>query len=314
MKKLLVIALLICLLLSFSGCYTPSRANVDVGDYNGNDFLSKIEDNTPLSQILLPGTHDSGATRDFFIPATARCQWMSITQQLNAGVRYMDIRLTRVKGKLDVYHGPAYQGISFEDVVSDVLEFLEENPSETLIMCIKEESDAKGENGNFEDMVKYSIDKNADKWFLENRIPTLGEVRGKIVLMRRYWAPSNSTTAIGFDASIGWADNTTFTLENGDYALACQDHYQLENTQEKWESISNFFQQMKSTQPNTYYLNNTSGYIPGLFDIPNLIKVCKHINVVLLAELRNTKDIKGIIACDHITQEIAKDIISLNFK
>ena len=157
MKKILLIALLVSLLALASGCYVPSNARADVGDYNGNDFLLKIDNDTPLSQILLPGTHDSGATRDFFIPATARCQWMSITQQLNAGVRYMDIRLTRVKGKLDVYHGTAYQGISFEDVVSDVLEFLEENPSETLIMCIKEESDAKGENGNFEDMVKSSI-------------------------------------------------------------------------------------------------------------------------------------------------------------
>lgn len=314
MKKLLLIALLICLLLTTSGCYTPPRANVNVGDYNGNDFLAKIDDNTPLSQILLPGTHDSGATRDFFIPATARCQWMTIGEQLSAGVRYMDIRLTRVKGKLDVYHGPAYQGLSFEDVIADVLTFLEENPTETLIMCIKEESDAKGENGAFEDMVKAVIDKRANQWFTENRIPTLGEVRGKIVLMRRYHAEANSSTAIGFDASSGWADNTTFTLKNGDYSLACQDHYQLKNTQEKWESISNFFQQMKNTQPNTYYLNNTSGYIPGLFDIPNLNQVCKHINVVLLAELRNTKDIKGIVACDHITKEIAKEIVSLNFK
>ena len=87
MKKLLVIALLICILFSLSGCYIPPHKNLDVDDYNGNDFLSKIANNTQLSQILLPGTHDSGATRDFFIPSTARCQWMSITKQLNAGVR-----------------------------------------------------------------------------------------------------------------------------------------------------------------------------------------------------------------------------------
>ena len=311
MKKLLVIALLICMLFSLSGCYIPPHKNLDVDDYNGNDFLSKIADNTPLSQIALPGTHDSGATRDFFIPSTARCQWMSITKQLNAGVRYMDIRLTRVKGKLDVYHGPAYQGISFEDVVDDVLEFLEENPSETLIMCIKEESDPKGENPDeLCDMVKAVIDANSSKWFTENRIPNLGEVRGKIVLMRRYW----SDCEIGFNAYYGWADNTTFTLESGNNKLACQNHYQLENYQQKWESISNFFQQMQNASPDTYYLNNTSGYIPGLFDIPNLNKICKPINPLLLAHLQNTKDVKGIIACDHITKEIAKEIIALNFK
>ena len=68
MKKLLVIALLICLLLSFSGCYTPSRANVDVGDYNGNDFLSKIDNDTPLSQILLPAHTTAEQLATFLFP------------------------------------------------------------------------------------------------------------------------------------------------------------------------------------------------------------------------------------------------------
>ena len=314
MKKILLIALLICLLALASGCYVPSNARVDVGNYNGNDFLAKIDDKTPLSQIALPGTHDSGATRDFFIPATARCQWMTIAEQLDAGVRYMDIRLKRVNGNLDIYHGPAYQGLSFEDVLDQVFDFFTQNPSETLIMCIKEEGDPKGENAELCDMIKAVIDKNANKWFTENRIPTLGEARGKIVLMRRYWAPTDSATAIGFDASSGWADNTTFTLKSGNYKLACQDHYQLDNHQDKWKSVCNFFDVMQSAQADTYYLNNTSGYIPGIFDIPNLNKVCKPINQQLLAHLKNTKDIKGIIACDHITREIAKEIVGLNFK
>lgn len=310
MKKLLLIALLICLLITTSGCYTPPNANVDIGDYNGNNFLSKIDNNTPLSQIALPGTHDSGATRDFFIPATARCQWMSISNQLNAGVRYMDIRLTRVNGKIDVYHGPAYQGLSFEDVVTDVLQFLEQNPSETLIMCIKEEGDAKGENPELCDMVKAVIDQSKDKWFTENRIPTLGEVRGKIVLMRRFWCNYD----MGFDAYYGWADNTTFTLSTNGFNLACQDYYQDESADKKWEAIVAFLDQMKNAQSDTYYLNNTSGYIPGLFDIPNLNKICKAINPRLVEYLKTQAGIKGIIACDHITKEIAKEIIALNFK
>ena len=310
MKKILLVILLIAVLVMASGCaYTPQNANGFKEDYDGNDFLSKIADDTPLSQIALPGTHDTGALRDFFIRGTARCQWMTISQQLDAGVRYMDIRLKRVNGSMDVYHGPAYQGVDFDDVLEQVFDFLQENPTETLIMCIKEEGDPKGENPELCDMLQSVIHQNPGKWFCENRIPTLGEVRGKIVLMRRFW----SDTDIGFNAYSGWADNTTFTLSSGDYKLACQDYYQDESADKKWESITAFFEEMKNAQSDTYYLNNTSGYISGAFNIPNLLKICKEINPRLLQYLQTAQGIKGIVACDHITREICCKIINLNF-
>ncbi len=311
MKKLLLIVLLICVTLTTCSCgYTPKNTTVDVGDYDGNDFLSKFADNTPLSQIALPGTHDSGATRDMVLVGTARCQWATISEQLQMGVRYMDIRLKRINGNLDVYHGPASQNLSFDEVLEQVFNFFEQNPSETLIMCIKEEGDPKGDNDDFDKMVQKFVEESHEKWFLENRIPTLGEARGKIVLMRRY----HTADTFGFDASHDWTDNDTFTIVNDGYSLAVQDYYQDESVDKKWHAIEDFFQVMKNAQANSYYLNNTSGYISGPFSIPNLNKICKEINPLLVDYLKGAQGIKGIIACDHITAEIAKEIVTLNFK
>ena len=40
------------------------------------------------------------------------------------------------------------------------------------------------------DMGKYE-----EMWFLENRVPTLGEVRGKAILLTRFWASESSPTS-----------------------------------------------------------------------------------------------------------------------
>ena len=271
-------------------------------------WMSAVDDETSLGSIAMPGTHDSGATKEP-LSGTAKCQNLTIEEQLNIGVRYFDIRLRRENGKLNIYHGSINQDLSFEEVLNACYTFLETNPSEALIMCIKEEYDATGSNSAFDVMVKKHIDAKKDAWYLENKVPNMGDARGKIVLMRRY----GTSGTFGFNASSGWQDNTTFTLKSGLVTLKCQDYYDDESADKKWEEIDGFFGQMKPKK-NTYYLNNTSGYVSGLFGIPNILKISDEINPKLLTKLTEEKpDVVGIIATDFINAEIANAIYSLNF-
>ena len=64
---------------------------------------------------------------------------------------------------------------------------------------------------------------------------------------------------------------------------------------------------------NTYYLCNTSGYISNALGIPNINKICDHINPLLLEHLKTSPDLKGIIATDFMTEEIARAVYLLNF-
>lgn len=84
-----------------------------------------------------------------------------------------------------MYHGPSFQRSSLP-VLLDVLQsFLSSHPTETIILCLKEESPPF--HPSFSALV-YAAFKNRlqDFWFLEERIPKLGEVRGKGMLMTRF--------------------------------------------------------------------------------------------------------------------------------
>ena len=62
-------------------------------------WMSKLDDNTNITDLTIPGTHDSGANFDvpilpplIYVPDTSKNQDLSIRNQLNIGVRYLDIR------------------------------------------------------------------------------------------------------------------------------------------------------------------------------------------------------------------------------
>ncbi len=63
--------------------------------------------------------------------------------------------------------------------------FLAAHQAETLVFCIQQESPT---SPLFSPLVRADMQAGIDRglWFLENRVPTLGEARGKIILMSRF--------------------------------------------------------------------------------------------------------------------------------
>ncbi len=275
--------------------------------YTAKSWMGALPDATFLNDIAIPGTHDSGATKDFILAGTAKCQSLSIAEQLAVGVRFFDIRLRRVDGELHVYHGYVDQKLTFDEVLSACYAFLTENPSEALIMCVKEEYDASGTNSAFDAMVLAKIKENAAYWHTTPSVPTLGAVRGKIVLMRRYSTSGN----LGINASSGWTDNATFTLNTGSAVLSVQDRYRNESADEKWSAVSAMFQKMQYKK-NVYYINFTSGYVGD--SIPNINTIKDGVNPKLIEYLKTAPDFVGIMVVDFVTDEIASLVYEVNFR
>lgn len=104
--------------------------------------------------------------------------------------------------KLVAYHGIYPQRTPFTTILSTLHTFLNSpaGASETVIMSLKQEDGAKTDKDVWSRLVREEIMaspggfKNTDAqghrdlgmWYLENRIPTLGEVRGKVVLFSRF--------------------------------------------------------------------------------------------------------------------------------
>ena len=243
----------------------------------GNNWMTPLDGALPLSQFSIPGTHDSGARFEPF-PGSAKCQNLTIGQQLDAGVRFLDIRCRHVDDGFIIHHGPIYQNLNFDDVLDATTGFLNANPGETVIMSVKEEHTPENNTRSFVQTFESYVAQNPAKWVLGTGIPTLDAARGKIVLFRRFGGLPN-----GIDAS-NWPDNTTFSTGG---RLRVQDRYVVPDNNAKWDAITAILDEARYGGPNTLYVNFASGYRSGAFDIPSITTVSNNINLRLTTFFTN---------------------------
>ena len=155
-------------------------------EMTGQFWMSRLPDDISLANLNIPGTHNSAARYELF-PKTAICQSLSLTAQLRAGVRFFDIRCRHKKDLFFIFHGPINQHLSFDQLLGHMISFLTQNNQETLIMSIKEEHIPKQTTRPFMETLHSYINQNETYWYTKQKIPNLGIVRGKIVLLRRFF-------------------------------------------------------------------------------------------------------------------------------
>ncbi|WP_163397307.1 phosphatidylinositol-specific phospholipase C [Flavobacterium fluviatile] len=275
--------------------------------YTMSNWMGALDENLALTALTIPGTHDSGARFETF-SGTAICQKLSIDDQLKAGVRYLDIRGRHYNNTFEIHHGVVYQNINFTAVLNSCKAFLAQHPSETIIMSLKEEHTASGNNRSYEATFDSYVQQNTALWYLGNTMPTIKVARGKIVLVRRFAA----TTSKGIDAT-NWADNAIFEI-NGAQKIKIQDQYKVPNNNTKWSAIATLFNEAKTGAISKLYLNYCSGYKPGLFSIPNIPTVADFVNPKVSNYFTTaSKGRYGIIIMDFTTETSNTLIVKSNF-
>lgn len=182
---------------------------------DGPCWMKYVDDNKYLDELSIPGTHDSGtcSVDSDTEPQSSqvKCQQDYIPTQLLEGIRYFDIRL----GKGDdpgIDHGIFYllkkdgNYLHLSDVIGYFKTFLNENPSEALIMLASRGNDEATDESITTAFAKVMAD-NPNLFYTSSHVPTLGEVRGKIVLLRRFGLAGNSVSghAWGLDLT-QWDD------------------------------------------------------------------------------------------------------------
>ncbi|MGR3319473.1 MAG: PKD domain-containing protein [Candidatus Anammoxibacter sp.] len=157
MKKALAAALVALMLVIGAGVANAGNGRYFFNKNGGTievsltDWMKWIPDDTLISDISIPGTHDTAAVADGPTDNSVKTQQMSLREQLDAGIRALDIR-ARHEDKEDgkgarfyIYHGKYFQndfcGDNAEDVCGDfgdvlriVAGFLVAHPSETVLM------------------------------------------------------------------------------------------------------------------------------------------------------------------------------------
>ena len=292
------------------------------------DWLKTLSDTLYISEINIPGTHDSCTFRVQF-PLLSKCQSKPIKEQLNSGIRFLDIRVEKVGDKLKLVHDIAdckspenpRKKLYLEDVINDCKSFLKENPTEIILLSYKRDDGANQEE-TFDTFFENYLN-NDPIWYTENRIPILKEVRGKIVLLNRDNIDKNNKKYTDFNTGINlstWVyqkENTERIYEvakllSRDGALTektftVQDLYGL-TPQKKWDLA--VFPFIKSPP-------KTDDILIAFFSCASLLynpkRSAKYINKKLTDITLEKAKKYGWIILDYPTEKFIKEIINSNF-
>ncbi len=289
------------------------------------NVLSKMKDETYLSEINIAGTHDS-ATAYVQFENAARCQSQTVARQLNMGVRLLDIRLSRKRDEFYLVHSFAdcysdktkRKRLIFDEVLLECKTFLKENPRECLIISVKQDRGRMSADffSGFYD--KY-ISGDEASWYLKNEVPTLGEVRGKLVLMRRCYADDSFTRKVscGLDFS-GWDDQGDKDITKAKMMIVqsdkkpivtalVQDRYCLEPNI-KWRCAKHYLD-ISEVSPVNFALHflSTSVRKNG-----SLVPTAEYINGEFMSY--PLKEKTGWIFCDFPEKELIEKIMMSNRK
>jgi 1-phosphatidylinositol phosphodiesterase len=287
--------------------------------------MKDIDDSKNLFALDIPGTHDC-VTQFIQFPHISKCQDRNIYEQLNLGIRALDIRVQSKGDRLGMVHGIAKaftnpnhlsSQMDMADVLNHCYNFLTKNPSETIIFQFKNDSNKEMEKC-FNNLYYRYIKTNEDKWYLENRIPSMKEARGKIVLIRRCKMDLNNTeftdenTGIDFSR---WVEQDTAepealildTNSKDKASFIIQDRFKYK-PEPRWNECIKPFLDGRSEFDGRYvicYLSTAGG-----FKGPK--RNAKYINPHFMAYEMDKNKYYGTIYLDFPFTELTKKIIENN--
>ena len=101
--------------------------------------MSYIKDDVRFLDVVMPGSHDAGTNG---LGALYKTQNSGFYDQLIGGVRYFDTRVAEFNGNVRCVHADSGNalnnsnatGVLFKDLLNDLMRFINENPSEVIVL------------------------------------------------------------------------------------------------------------------------------------------------------------------------------------
>ncbi|KAK1829198.1 PLC-like phosphodiesterase, partial [Podospora conica] len=166
--------------------------------FNLSSWMAHCPDNTPLSRLTIPGTHEYNTA-----------QPLTLWQQLDLGIRFFDLRIQLETGGLFCRLGSSTDGLrlySFSDMMRHVFTFLMVEPSETVLIHLNADAHSYSlDPSRLESAVRTEINTMATdsggrfRWYTLSDTPDLGSVRSQAVLLRRFPLQSFFSPPLGIE-------------------------------------------------------------------------------------------------------------------
>lgn len=211
--------------------YKGKKNQINLGNlpnpivFSYETWMANLPDETYVSQISMPGTHDAGAyaSTSTLDNALAQTQYLDIENQLDAGIRVLDFRPKYVVGnkEFNIAHGyVTYEDRSFDYVAGMAIEWLAEHPTEFLIFMLKNEYGSNDDSmSGWQANMRNKLLSVSGKYRIDSFDPsmTLKEARGKILFLSRdfYVGEDGNTSDHNHGQWVGGKFN--FGIDNNDY-------------------------------------------------------------------------------------------------
>ncbi|XP_031722529.1 uncharacterized protein LOC116393938 [Anarrhichthys ocellatus] len=291
MQKMLLLVVVGIIGWSHGAIQRPDYDDTPNPEFLNPSWMASIPDDQPLSEVTMPGSHNTMA---LYGGIYAECQTWSLACQLRAGIRFLDVRVRHVKGNLTIHHGVSYQWAHFGHVLEGVADFLGEYPSETVLMRLKEEySETYDIYGAVVDYIQRHT--NWDLLWHSRLVPTVGEARGKLIVLQDFSGPDLGMRYGSLDIADDWSVPT------------------LIHVKEKWQSVYEHLEAAPAGNQAQIFLTFSSG--AGLFAYPRA--VAQRVNPQLYDYLRAKTDLNqrlGIVCMDFPAAPIIQIIIDFQLK
>ena len=243
-----------------------------------DDWMGQLDDDAYLSQISIPGTHDSatgegwtGFLGEMVGPSMGLTQELTIAGQLACGVRAFDLRPCVVDGVLAINHGILQTKATFPETLRQLCQFVADHPTEFVLVVMRHETDGDDNSSQWGSMMNDCLNSDDIRPRLADyqRDITVGQLRGKVLVLSR---DAYATTPVGGFIT-GWkhqADYAPAVVKGSSGTqgtILVQDYYEvMENMSAKLNGIEKLLKY--STQNNVYKpyrhlvlcCNCTSGY------------------------------------------------------
>lgn len=217
-KRIFQLTMLCAVLFGIFGCVPPVHAQGGAGTTASDEvwhhapyykwWMRVLSNSKRLSDLSIPGTHQTMTAGVNGGLGFAQNQSLGLNDQLNNGIRFIDIRARYIDGAFTIHHGDFYTHSNLDDVFSGVANFLKEQPSETVLMRLKQEKSTLGDVELNKEFKKY-FDKYKDLiWQNKSNTsnPTLGEVRGKVVILRNFDGSLNTDIGLQYPGTMNIQD------------------------------------------------------------------------------------------------------------
>ncbi len=182
------------ILLLFPLIFILGKSNT-IPEISSKDWMSTLPDSISIRHLWIPGTHNSCTYKTS--SSFSKCQTYDLKEQLNMGARYLDFRFVYRNNTLTMFHGYDNLQMTMEDALSEIKQFLEENPSEMILLRMQIEKKKKNISDDFYYDAIASTFEKAGLTLTDISNPDcnrLGNVRGKVIILEYIHLEQSSRT------------------------------------------------------------------------------------------------------------------------